>query len=205
MTTPHDCAAALRALAHGDYTQWHGLTDDCTTAEAVAAFGPQDGADRAGDLGGSPTRYRIYPATAAAPHGVYAWDVNDRLVLIRLHDVAAPRRPLAQLGEPEARDLSTLPGFKTQWIYAAGGLTLHIDDDTGATAFLYAYRPMMLAEFRAPGSARSRSAGCSPSNSPGPATRFSGAVRASLARHARCSRDLHGATGPCFPRIALLL
>jgi hypothetical protein len=57
----------LRALANGDYTKWHGLTDDCTTAEAVAAFGAQDGADRTGDLGGSPTRYWIYPATAAAP------------------------------------------------------------------------------------------------------------------------------------------
>jgi hypothetical protein len=149
MTTPHDCTAALRALANGDYTKWHGLTDDCTTAEAVAAFGAQEGADRTGDLGGSPTRYRIYPATAAAPHGIYVWDVNDRLVLIRIHDVTATRPALEQLGEPEARDVSKMPGFKTQWIYAVRGLTLHIDDDTGATAFLYAYPPMTLAEFRA--------------------------------------------------------
>jgi hypothetical protein len=149
MTTTNDCTAALRALASGDYAPWHGLTDDCTTAHAVAAFGHQEGTDRTGDLGGSPTRYRIYPATAAAPHGIYVWDVNDRIVLLRLHEVAATRPIRDQLGEPEARELSKMPGFKTQWVYASRGLTLHVDDDTGAIAFLYAYRPMTVNEFRA--------------------------------------------------------
>jgi hypothetical protein len=41
------------------------------------------------DLGGSPTCYRSYPATAAAPHAIYVWDENGRIVLLRLHDVAA--------------------------------------------------------------------------------------------------------------------
>lgn len=36
----------------------------------------------------------------------YVWDVNDRLVLIRLHDVTAPRPALDQLGQPEARRFS---------------------------------------------------------------------------------------------------
>jgi hypothetical protein len=92
----------------------------------------------------------------AAPHGIYVWDVNDRLVLIRIHDVTATRPALEQLGEPEARDVSKMPGFKTQWIYAVRGLTLHVDDDTGATAFLYAYPPMTLAEFRASWLSRGR-------------------------------------------------
>jgi hypothetical protein len=149
MTIARDCTTALRALAHGNFTLWRGLTDDCTTAAAVAALGPQNGADRTGDLGGSPTRYRIYPATTAAPHGVYVWDVNERIVLVRVHDAVAAKPALEQLGEPEARDLSKMPGFKTQWIYASRGLTLHVDDDTGVTSFLYAYQPMTLAEFRA--------------------------------------------------------
>jgi hypothetical protein len=149
MTTTHDCTLALRALASGDYAPWHGLTDDCTTAQAVAAFGHQDGADRTGELGGSPTRYRIYPPTAAAPHGVYVWDENDRIALVRLHEVAATRPIADQLGEPEARDVSKMPGFKTQWVYASRGLTLHVDDDTGAIAFVYAYRPMTVDAFRA--------------------------------------------------------
>ena len=149
MSTTYDCTVVLAALVRGDYTPWRGLTDACTTANAVAAFGHQEGPDRSGDLGGSPTRYRIYPATKAAPHGVYVWDVEDRIVLVRLHEVTAASPVRDQLGEPEARDRSQMPGFKTQWIYASRGLTLHIDDDTNEIAFLYAYRPMTLDAFRA--------------------------------------------------------
>jgi hypothetical protein len=139
MTTTNDCTVSLRALATGEYAAWHGLTDHCTTAHAVAALGtPPDSADHVGDLGGSPTRYRIHPATAAAPHGIYVWDVDDRLVLVRIHEATPALPVLAQLGEPDARDMSRMPGFKTQWIYASRGLTLHIDDDTGEVAFVYA-------------------------------------------------------------------
>lgn len=67
-------------------------------------------------------------------------------MLIRLHDVAAVRPALEQPGELEARDLSKIPGFKTQWIHAARGLTLH---NIGVIALLYTHRPMTLAEFRA--------------------------------------------------------
>jgi len=66
-----------------------------------------------------------------------------------LHGVTATQPLPDQLGEPEARDSSKMPGFKTQWIYASRGLTLHIDDNSGNIAFVYAYRPMTVDEFRA--------------------------------------------------------
>jgi hypothetical protein len=149
MTTTNDCTASLRALAAGEYASWHGLIDHCTTAHAVAALGkPPGGADQVGNLGGSPTRYRIYPGTLVAPHGIYVWDVDDRLVLVRIHEATLVRPILDQLGTPEAQEPSRMPGFKTQWIHASRGLTLHVDDDTGEVAFLYAYRPMTVDEFR---------------------------------------------------------
>jgi hypothetical protein len=149
MTTLNACASALHDLAWGDFSAWHGLSDACTTDDAVAALGHYIGGDRAGNLGGSPTRYRIYPATRVSPHGVYVWDEGDHLVLVRLHDVQDVRPPLDQVGEPEAKDISRLTGFQTQWIYAARGLTLHVDDDTGAITSVYAYSPMALSAFRA--------------------------------------------------------
>jgi hypothetical protein len=42
------------------------------------------------------------------------------------------------------------PGFKARWVYASRGLTLPIDDSSGNIAFVYAYRPMTVDEFRAP-------------------------------------------------------
>jgi len=149
MTTTHDCTLALRALASGDYAPWHGLGDACTTTQALAALGQPQSGDLTGDVGGSPTRYRIYPGTAVVPDGIYVWDVDDRIMLIRLHAVAATRPISDQLGEPDARQPSNMPGFKTQWVYASRGLTFHVDDGTGDIAFVYAYRPMTTDEFRA--------------------------------------------------------
>lgn len=141
------CRDALRGLAAGDYRAWHGLPDGCTTDDAAAALGPQERGDLVGNLGGSPARYRIHPASAGAPYGLYIYDVDDNVVLISTHD-ARPARPITeQLGEPEAREPSQMPGFKTQWIWASRGLTLHVDDVTGAVAWLYAYRPMTVDDF----------------------------------------------------------
>lgn len=143
------CASALRGLATGDYAAWHGLTDACTTADAVAALGPHDGVDRTGFPGGSPTRYRTYPVSAGAPQGLNVYDVEDRLVLV-ITAAARPAAPLVDLlGEPDAKDPSQMPGFKTMWTWAGRGLTLHVDDDTGEVAWLYAYAPMTLEAFRA--------------------------------------------------------
>lgn len=122
--TDHDCSRALRALADGDYAGWPGLTDTCTTA----ALGPAPGGDRSGDLGGSPTRYRVHAPSPGAPHGLYVYDVAERVVLVSTHG-ARPVRPLSgQLGEPDARLPSRMPGFKTIWLRAARGLALHLDD-----------------------------------------------------------------------------
>lgn len=158
MTNAHDATAkstncaralrALRALADGRYGDWHGLDASCTTADATSTLGA-GGVDQTGSLGGSPTRYRIHPASVGAPHGLYVYDVSDKLVHVSTHGAVPARPPAEQLGEPEARDISRMPGFKTQWIWASRGLTLHIDDGTGAVAWLYAYRPMTLDEFRA--------------------------------------------------------
>ncbi len=141
------CALALRALGAGDYAGWHGLTASCTTADAVAALGPGSG-DRSGSPGGSPTRYRIHPPSVGAPHGLNVYDVQDRIVLVITHDAVPARGPEAQLGAPEARLPSRMPGFKTQWIWASRGLTLHVDDTGGEVAWLYAYAPSTVDAFK---------------------------------------------------------
>ena len=143
------CVDALRGLAFGNYSVWRGLTGTCTTADAITALGDSRGGDQFGNLGGSPTRYRVYEGTAASPHGVYIWDVEDKIVLVRIHDSIPARPVLDQLGEPEAQEMSHMPGFKTQWVYASRGLTLHIDDGSGAVAWIYAYQPMTVEKFRA--------------------------------------------------------
>lgn len=47
-----------------------------------------------------------------------------------------------------------MPGFETMWIWASRGLTLHVDDKSGAIAWLDAYVPMTVDEFRASWMAR---------------------------------------------------
>lgn len=142
------CVVALRGLGAGDYTGWTGLTAACTTADAAAALGA-GGPDMSGSPGGSPTRYRVHPASAGAPYGLQVYDVQDRVVLVTTHDAVPARALLSQLGEPEAKVPSRMPGFKTMWIWASRGLTLHVDDKSGAVAWLYAYAPMTVDEFRA--------------------------------------------------------
>ena len=142
------CAVALRALATGDYGGWHGLTEACTTEDAAAALG-QGSEYQTGFPGGSPTRYRVHPASVGAPHGLNVYDVDDRVVLVVTHDGVPARRLEAQLGPPEAKRPSRMPGFKTMWIWASRGLTLHVDDNSGNVAWLYAYAPMTVDAFLA--------------------------------------------------------
>lgn len=143
------CIEPLKKLAIGDYTTWHGLSAVCTRANVSAALGEsKSDNDLYGNLGGTPTVYRVYPGVSASPYGVTVWYVEDLAVALQMHTVT-PARPIEeQLGAPEAKDPSLMPGFKTMWIYASRGLTLHIDDGSGAIAWLYGYRPMTLAEFR---------------------------------------------------------
>jgi hypothetical protein len=141
------CVVALRELAAGEYDGWPGLTNACTTADAVAALGP-GGADMTGFSGGSPTRYRSHPKSAAAPYGLDVYDVQDRIVYVVAHDLVAKRPPEEMLGPPEHEQRSEMPGFKTMWIWASRGLTLHVDNDTGKVAWLYAYAPMTVDAFR---------------------------------------------------------
>ncbi len=144
------CIEPLKQLARGDYTTWHGLGPACTRADVETAFGDSEGdVDLYGNLGGSPTAYRVYPGVSASPYGAIVWYIDDKAVALKMHTVT-PARPIdEQLGAPEAKDPSRMPGFKTMWIYASRGLTLHIDDGTHAIAWLYAYRRMTLDEFRA--------------------------------------------------------
>ena len=67
------CTTALHALAGGKLGKWEGLTSQCTRAHAEKALGPSKGEDSMGDLGGTPTPYRTYPATATAPEGIQVW------------------------------------------------------------------------------------------------------------------------------------
>lgn len=148
-STANPCVEPLKKLASGDFTIWHGLGTACSRVDVTKALGEsKNDVDLYGNIGGSPTIYRIYPAVSASPHDAIVWYVEDLAVALRMHTVT-PARPIEdQLGAPEAKDPSRMPGFKTMWIYASRGLTLHIDDGTGAIAWLYAYRQMTLEAFR---------------------------------------------------------
>jgi hypothetical protein len=152
-TADTPCVVGLRALAAGDYAAWTGVPAACTTADAAAALGP-GGPDMSGFPGGSPTRYRVHPTSAGAPHGLHVYDVQDRVVVVTTHDAMPARAVAGMLGEPEAKVPSRMPGYKTMWIWTSRGLTLHLDDKTGAVAWLYAYPPMTVDEFRASWMAR---------------------------------------------------
>jgi len=147
-TTAASCVDALRALAAGDYRGWRGLPTGCTVADAERALGA-GGPPQTGFPGGSPTRYRTYPGSAGAPAGLQVYDVDGAVTLIIAHDAVPADKVDAMLGSPEAKQPSRMPGFKTMWIWASRGLTLHRDDSTGAVAWLYAYAPMTVDAFRA--------------------------------------------------------
>jgi hypothetical protein len=138
----------LRALAAGDYRGWRGVPAACTIADADRALGAA-GPPQTGFPGGSPTRYRTYPPSAGAPAGLQVYDVDGAVTLIIARDAVPADTLDAMLGAPEAKQASRMPGFKTMWIWASRGLTLHRDDSSGAVAWLYAYPPMTVDAFRA--------------------------------------------------------
>ena len=145
---PASCLTALRGLAAGDYREYRGLAATCTIADADRALGAA-GPTATGFPGGSPTRYRTYPPSAGAPAGLQVYDVDGAVTLIIARDAVPADTLDAMLGAPEAKQASRMPGFKTMWIWASRGLTLHRDDSTGAVAWLYAYPPMTVDAFRA--------------------------------------------------------
>jgi len=146
--TTASCEAALRGLAAGDYRDYRGVATTCTLADADRALGAA-GPPQTGFPGGVPTRYRTYPPSAGAPAGLQAYDVDGTITLIIARDAVPADTLDAMLGAPEAKQPSRMPGFKTMWIWASRGLTLHRDDTSGAVAWLYAYPPMTVDAFRA--------------------------------------------------------
>jgi hypothetical protein len=146
--TAASCVAVLRALAAGDYRGWRGVPAACTIADADRALGAA-GPPQTGFPGGSPTRYRTYPPSAGAPAGLQIYDVDGAITLIIARDAVPADTLDAMLGAPEAKQASRMPGFKTMWIWASRGLTLHRDDTSGAVAWLYGYSPMTVDAFRA--------------------------------------------------------
>lgn len=143
-----DCVTALRALAEGALDQWHGLADTCTRSHAERALG-SPAAERAGNLGGSPTMFAEYPAHTGAPNGVTIWHVDERLVFVRIQG-AVPSAPVQELlGEPEATMPSRMRRSLVQHVHASRGLTLHVHRATGEIAFLMGYAPMSLDAYRA--------------------------------------------------------
>lgn len=146
--TAPPCLTALRGLAAGDYREYRGLAATCTIADADRALGAA-GPPQTGFPGGSPTRYRTYPPSAGAPAGLQVYDVDGAVTLIIARDAVPADTLDAMLGAPEAKQASRVPGFKTMWIWASRGLTLHRDDSSGAVAWLYAYPPMTVDAFRA--------------------------------------------------------
>jgi hypothetical protein len=146
----NDCIDGLRALAQGDYTSWRGLGPDCHRAAVAQALGaPATEQDMVGHLGGSPTGYRVYPETVAAPSGVFVWFVDQDAVYLRIQGPAPPSAIRAQLGDPEAELASQMPGYNVQWVYASRGLSIHLDPDSETPSWLYAFAPTRVEEFEA--------------------------------------------------------
>lgn len=142
------CIEQLRRLILGDFFNWYGLPTRCSRTLMAEALGQsQWDTDLYAKIGGISTRYRIYLGKVS-PHGIYVWYEQDSAVALQTHSVTPICSITEQLGEPEAKEISRMLGLKMQWIYSSRGLTLHIDKQTGAIAWLNAYRPMALDEYR---------------------------------------------------------
>jgi len=143
------CVAALHGLAGGKLAQWQSLTTHCSLAHAEQAVGPSGGDVGTGDLGGVPTPFRTYPATAAAPEGITVWFRDQQIVLVRVaHPLLA--EPLeTSLGTPDGKEPSLLASGHAQWIYASRGIVAHVfGSDTVKPFQLYAFQPMPIDDFR---------------------------------------------------------
>ena len=146
---PGSCVESLQKLCEGELTGWHGFHSSCSRDDVTKALGAGKNEEPMyGNLGGSPAIYFQYSNITASPYEVTVWYIDGRAVALEMHTVTIQPPFAEQLGEPEAKDISRMPGFKTMWIYASRGLTLHVDDHTGKIAWLYAFHPMTLEEFR---------------------------------------------------------
>jgi len=141
-----DCT--LCALANGRLQDWSGIQPTFSRTDAQKAFGPsKSDRDKYGLLGGSPTAFREYFPTAAAPLGMTVWYVDEQMILIRLLQPKLAESLTQMLGQPETTTSSQLQRFHTQWIYAQRGLTAHVHNATSEVLRLYAYRPTTTREF----------------------------------------------------------
>jgi len=142
------CVATLTGLAQGKLGTWHALTAGCSRAHAEKALGPSKGDDSMGDLGGTPTPYRSYPATAAAPEGIRVWFRDQHIVLVGVPHPTLAEPLETSLGAPEGKERSLLASGATQWIYATRGVVVHTWPSQMTKPFqVYAFPPMSLDEF----------------------------------------------------------
>ncbi len=75
-----------------------------------------------GDLEGTPTPYRTYPATTAALEGIMVWFRDQRIVLVGVPHPTLVEPLETSLGAPEGKERSLLASGATQWIYATRGI-----------------------------------------------------------------------------------
>jgi hypothetical protein len=148
------CSDALKQLATGDLARFAGLPAGCRRADAEAAFG--DSGPLPDDPGGTLGPFRTHPATPPAPLGVMVFyddpsDV-DAITCVRIDQPTFPYTEA--IGTPEEIAPSGLGAVPQQYVYAARGLTLHVDETRREIVRLYAYRPMSVQEFLASHMAR---------------------------------------------------
>lgn len=136
------CRTALLALAEGRLEMFRGL-HACTVKDADAALGAAVNAPGSLHPWGKARRYRERPAT---PVGVDVVVQGELIVAIEIFRPVLERSLRASVGEPEKRIESGLSSDWEQWVYAARGLTTHVDEREAVMA-VYAYEPMSTADF----------------------------------------------------------
>ncbi len=139
----------LEAFASGDYASWVGLPSNLSTAEVELAFGPSGpGEDGIASLGGTLTKFRVYPDTKTYPYGLKVWKEEDKILALQVNSPAIKTEILMQqLGEPETKIPSLIMAFHEQWVYANRGLTFHISELTNEVLRIYAYPKMEAGTF----------------------------------------------------------
>lgn len=79
-------------------------------------------------FGGSPTQFRRYPPTPAAPGGLTAWVLGETVVGLEIREAAYEESAWSALGAPEAEIDSELgPGW-SQELWPGRGLVTHRRD-----------------------------------------------------------------------------
>lgn len=138
------CRDMLVAFAEMKLDRWRGLPP-CTAADVVAALGSDDTAWQ-GPYG----RVVRYPGRAGRTAGLEVHFRDDRAAhLIGFGPRLTPAEIQSLLGPPEARSPSRLfEPLNEQWIYAARGLTFHVDVATQEPGRVYGYPAMTVEQFK---------------------------------------------------------